>query len=61
MTLTSKERDINEMLFATEAAMLQLYKNLRNIDAPIKDLTLAKNSLWAVREMQNIIQRQEQA
>jgi len=59
MALTSKERDINQMLFATEEAILQLYKNLRDSGATVKDVTLAKNSLWAVREMQNILQRAE--
>ena len=59
MALTSKERDVNQMLFATEAAILQLYKNLRDNGATVKDVTLAKNSLWAIQEMQNILQRAE--
>lgn len=59
MALTSKERDINIMLVAAEEAILQLYKNLRDSGATVKDVTLAKNSLWGIREMQNILQRQE--
>jgi hypothetical protein len=59
MALTSKERDINIMLVAAESAMLQLYKNLRESGSTVKDLTLAKNNLWAIQEMQNILQRAE--
>jgi hypothetical protein len=60
MALTAKERDINTYLAASEEAMLALYKNLKNVDeTSIKDLTLAKNILWGIREMQAVLQRAE--
>jgi bisphosphoglycerate-dependent phosphoglycerate mutase len=60
MALTAKERDINVYLAASEEAMLALYKNLKNVDeTSIKDLTLAKNILWGIREMQAVLQRAE--